>query len=278
MTWPGSFSPVRAVLLLLPLSFVGAFFVWPLLLVLWQSVSGPTLGLSNYIRILNEAPNLAILLRTLLIAASVTLTCLAVAYPLAFFIARQRGVVLQLLIAVLLTPLWTSVVIRSYAWMILFQRNGVVNRALVSTGLVGEPVQILQSLTAVEIAMVHILLPFMVLPLLASMQAVDETLLHAARILGAPPRRLLLRVYLPLTKAGVGNGVTLVFITALGFYITPALLGGGSGMMAAVLIEQQVSTYFNWPLASALATVLMLLTVASYSLYGLLTRTARPGA
>ena len=265
---------LRSRLLLLgsPVLFLLVFFVWPLLVVTRQSVPGLQAGAANYLRVLTEPPYLLVLFRTLGIAGTVTAACLVLAYPLAAFIAWQEGIRLKLLVALVLTPLWTSVVIRSYAWMILFQRNGVVNQALTGLGLADEPVQILQTLPAVEIAMVHILLPFMVLPLLASMRGIDRTLLRAGQVMGAPPWRLFVRVFLPLTRHGVANGVTLVFITALGFYVTPALLGGGRGTMMAMLIEQQVSTYFDWPLASALATLLMAVTVIIYGLYSWLAR------
>jgi putative spermidine/putrescine transport system permease protein/mannopine transport system permease protein len=176
------------------------------------------------------------------------------------------------MIGLIVASLWTSAVIRSYAWMILFQRYGIVNQALVALGLADAPVRILQTTTAVTIGMVHILLPFMLLPLITTMRRIDPTLLRAGRILGAGPVRLFLRVYLPLSLPGVNAGVALVFITSLGFFITPSLLGGGRTNMAAMIIEQEANTYLDWPLASAIATILLIFTVAIYLAYGRLAR------
>ncbi|MDR5758950.1 ABC transporter permease [Caballeronia sp. LZ035] len=259
-------------MLALPAAFFLVFFVWPVLRVIARSFLEPSVGLSNYRTIVHQAPFLSVLAQTFAIAASVTAICLLLAYPLAFFISRQRGFVVKLATGLIMLPLWTSVVIRSYAWMVLFQRDGMVNQVLLKTGIVDAPVRILQTVIAVEVGMVYVLLPFMVLPILAAMRNVDLNLLQMGRVLGAPPLRLFLRVYVPLTASGVTAGVTLVFITALGFYVTPALLGGSKGTMAAVLIADQASTYFNWPLASALATVLMFATIAVYFTYHRLTR------
>jgi putative spermidine/putrescine transport system permease protein/mannopine transport system permease protein len=265
-------SRLYALLLLIPSTFFAIFFVWPVVRVVLRSVLEPTIGLSNYKQILYQPPFLSILVQTFVIAASVTVICLILAYPLAYFISRQKGVVLKLSAGLILLPLWTSVVIRSYAWMVLFQRDGLLNDIFIRAGFIDEPIRILQTVVAVEVGMIHILLPFMILPILASMRSVDPTLLQMGRVLGAAPLSLFLRVYVPLTLPGITAGVTLVFITALGFYVTPALLGGSKGTMAAVLIAEQASTYFNWPLASALATVLMLATAASYFAYNRLTR------
>ncbi len=264
----------RGYLLLLPLPccFLAVFFIWPLLRVVLRSLLEPQPGFANYDKVLFSGPYLHILLYTLEIAALVTAICLLVAYPVAALTARMRGLALRLMIGLIVASLWTSAVIRSYAWMILFQRYGIVNQALVALGLADAPVRILQTTTAVTIGMVHILLPFMLLPLITTMRRIDPTLLRAGRILGAGPVRLFLRVYLPLSLPGVNAGVALVFITSLGFFITPSLLGGGRTNMAAMIIEQEANTYLDWPLASAIATILLIFTVAIYPAYGRLAR------
>jgi ABC-type spermidine/putrescine transport system permease subunit I len=264
----------RGYLLLLPLpcGFLAVFFVWPLLRVVLRSVLEPQPGLSNYDKVLFSGPYLHILLYTLEIAALVTTICLLIAYPVAALTARMRGHALHLMTGLIVASLWTSAVIRSYAWMILFQRYGIVNQALVALGIADAPVRILQTTTAVAIGMVHILLPFMLLPLIATMRRIDPTLLRAGRILGAGPVRLFLRVYLPLSLPGVHAGGALVFITSLGFFITPSLLGGGRTNMAAMIIEQEADTYLDWPLASAIATILLFFTLAIYLTYGRLAR------
>jgi ABC-type spermidine/putrescine transport system permease subunit I len=259
----------RGYLLLLPLpcGFLTLFFVWPLLRVVLRSVLEPRPGFANYAKVLFSGPFLQILVYTLEIAALVTVMCLLIAYPVAALTARMNGLSLRLMTGLIVASLWTSAVIRSYAWMILFQRFGVVNQALLALGLADAPVRILQTTTAVAIGMVHILLPFMLLPLIATMRRIDPTLLRAGRILGAGPIRLFLRVYLPLSLPGVNAGVALVFITSLGFFITPSLLGGGRTNMAAMIIEQEANTYLDWPLASAIATVLLVFTLAIYLAY-----------
>jgi ABC-type spermidine/putrescine transport system permease subunit I len=259
-------------LLPLPCGFLAVFFIWPLLRVVLRSVLEPRPGFANYDKVLFSGPYLQILFYTLEIAALVTAICLLVAYPVAALTARMRGLKLRLMTGLIIASLWTSAVIRSYAWMILFQRYGIVNQALIALGLADAPVRILQTTAAVAIGMVHILLPFMLLPLITTMRRIDPTLLRAGRILGAGPVWLFLRVYLPLSRPGVNAGVALVFITSLGFFITPSLLGGGRTNMAAMIIEQEADTYLDWPLASAIATILLVLTLAIYLTYGRLAR------
>jgi ABC-type spermidine/putrescine transport system permease subunit I len=261
-----------ALLLLFPCAYLAIFFIWPLARVVLRSVREPTPGLGNYARVLFTGPYLHILIYTLEVAALVTVVCLLIGYPVAAITAKLRGLPLRLMTALIVGSLWMSAVIRSYAWMILFQRYGVVNQMLVALGLADAPVRILQTMTAVTIGMVHILLPFMLLPLIAAMRRIDPSLLRAGRILGANPVRLFLRVYLPLSLPGVTAGTMLVFITALGFFITPSLLGGGRTMMAAMIIEQEADTFLDWPMASAIATVLLIFTLFLYLVYGRLTR------
>ncbi|HLJ18937.1 MAG TPA: ABC transporter permease [Stellaceae bacterium] len=261
-----SWSPRREYgwLIVPPIVFLTIFLLVPLFRIVLRSVAEPTLTLSNYVRVFEDTAYIRTFSYTVEVAASVTVLCLVIGYPLAYAIARSRGAARKLMSILVLLPLWTSVVIRSYAWLILFQRKGVLNELLISVGLIREPLDILQTSVAVEIGMVHILLPVMILPLVASMMAVDPTLLRAGRVLGASPFKLFTRVYFRLTLPGVSAGSALVFISALGFFITPSLLGGARNAMAAVAIEQAVSVFFDWPLASALSTVLLLVTVGIY--------------
>lgn len=261
-----------ALLLLFPSAYLAVFFLWPLARVVIRSLVDPKPGFGAYTKVLFTGPYLYILFYTLEVAALVTAVCLLVGYPVAAITARMRGWRLRLMTALIVGSLWMSAVIRSYAWMILFQRFGVVNQMLVALGFTDQPVRILQTMTAVTIGMVHILLPFMLLPLIATMRRIDPNLLRAGRILGANPVRLFLGVYLPLSLPGVQAGTMLVFITALGFFITPSLLGGGRTMMAAMLIEQEVDIFLDWPTACAVATVLLLFTIALYLVYTRLTR------
>ena len=262
-----TFQRGNALLLLPPGLFLIVFFFWPLLRVVVRSFVEPQLGLENYATVFGAGPYLRVLWSTIEVAGLVTLLCLLLAYPLAYFVSRAHGRRLKLLMVFVLVPLWTSVVIRSFGWMIVFQRQGVLNEALQSLGLTEAPVTFLPGPLAVYVGMVHIMLPFMILPLVASMRGIDRTLLRAADVLGAPPYRRFLEVFLPLSLPGVSAGVALVFMTSLGFFITPALLGGPRMLMAAVLIEEKANVQLDWGLACALATTLLLITTAIYLLY-----------
>jgi ABC-type spermidine/putrescine transport system permease subunit I len=264
---PWLISRRYAWLLAAPALFLLVFFLWPLIRVVVRSFVDPSLGLSNYSQILASPVHLQVLWNTVTTAAIVTVLCLLIAYPVAFAMARAKGAKLQIMAAFVIVPLWTSVVIRSYAWMVVFQRRGVLNDALSALGVVSEPVRFLPGSFALNVGMVHIMLPFMILPLLANMRAIDGSLLRVAEVMGANPLQSFLRVFLPLSFPGISAGALLVFMMSLGFYITPALLGGPRHMMAAVLIEQQANGLLNWGLASALSTVLLAVTIAIYLVY-----------
>jgi ABC-type spermidine/putrescine transport system permease subunit I len=259
-------------MLALPCLLLAVFFVWPMVMVLLRSFTDPTLNLDSYVEIFSRPAYLRVLRNTLVVAASVTIVCLLISYPVAAVIAGFRGGLLNLCFALILIPFWTSTVIRTYAWMVLFQRKGVLNGFLQQIGLIDEPLELMHNFIGVQIGMVHVLLPFMILPLLATLRGIDPVYMRAAGVLGANPLRAFLHVYLPLSMPGVSAGVMLVFITALGFFITPALLGSERQMMIAMLIEQQVSVLVNWPLASALATLLLAVTIGIYLVYERLQR------
>jgi putative spermidine/putrescine transport system permease protein/mannopine transport system permease protein len=259
-------------LLIPPGIFLLLLFVWPLATVVYQGLFQPVFGFGNYATILASTTHLRVLLYTFELAAEVTLICLVISYPVAYTMSRAGDNMLHVSLAIVLIPFWTSVVIRTYAWSALFQRHGLVNDLLIQAGIVDEPVKFIYSNTGVLIGMVQILLPFMILPLLNAMRRMDITLLRAAEVLGANPLRVLLHVYIPLSMPGVTAGVLLVFISAIGFYVTPAVLGGPQQMMIAVLIEQYITRTLNWPLASALATILLLATTVLYLIYERATR------
>lgn len=265
-------SPSRgyAAFLLAPAAFLAVFFVWPLLRVISRSFTEPILGLQNYQRIADNSFYLKVFGNTLLTATMVTASCLLLAYPLAYAMATSARLGKGLM-ACVLVALWTSAVIRAYAWLILFQRSGVVNEAMMGLGWITEPVQLLQTPFAVQTAMVHILLPLVVLPLYSTMRNIDATLLRAAAVLGTKPAQVFFRVYLPLSMPGIQSGGLLVFITALGFFIVPSLLGGTGSTMIAVLIEQQASEVLDWAIASALSALLLIATTLIYIAYASIT-------
>lgn len=247
---------VPAMLLLL------ALFAVPLLRLLALSVEGGSLA--AYERALTSELYLRVIFETFKIAAIVTLLTLALGYPVAYVMATS-GRVWQLVgIAFVLLPFWTSILVRTYAWMVMLGRNGVVNRALIGWGVIDSPLPLLNNLAGVLIGMVHVLLPYMILPVFNAVKKVDPNLVLAAEGLGAPRWRAFLRITLPLTMNGVAAGVTLVFTLSLGFFITPALLGGGRVVMIANLIEEQVRELLNWAFAGALSAILLALTLAAF--------------
>jgi ABC-type spermidine/putrescine transport system permease subunit I len=260
-----------------PVIFAALFFIVPMTTLLVRSVTDPAIGLGNYHRVFFTGPYLRVLWLTLETATIVAILCLLLAYPFAFVMTRTRGSLLRIMGAVVLVPLWTSVVIRSYGWMVVFQRRGILNQALVATGLSDDAITFIPGSLAVHVGMVHIMLPFMILPLAASMRAIDQSLLSAASVMGATPTQGFLRIFLPLSLPGVAAGCALVFMMSLGFFITPALLGGPRHMMAAVLIEQQANALLDWGLASALSAVLLVVTTAIYLVYVRVTQGTRRG-
>ncbi len=265
-----------AVLLLPPGLFLAVFFLWPLIRVVLRSLLEPHPGLANYGRVFGEAAFARALSNTIETAGVVTVLCLVIAYPLAYAIARADGRRLKLFMIFVLVPLWTSAVIRSFGWMIVFQRQGVLNDLLLALGITHSRLTLLPGSLAVHVGMVHIMLPFMILPLIAGMRGIDLNLMRAADVLGAPPRRRFLEIFLPLSLPGVSAGVAIVFMTSLGFFITPALLGGARHTMAAVLIEEEANVQLDWPLASALATTLLIVTTVLYLVYLRLMRRSLP--
>ena len=217
-----------------------------------------------------------VLARSLWISLLVTGACLALGWPLAWLIATTRGWAGTLLLGAVLLPFWISLVVRTAAWMVLLQREGVVNAALGGLGI--GPLPLMMNRFAVVLAMVHILLPFMVLPLVAAFRGLDPALPRAAASLGAPPWRVFRRVTLPLCLPGIAAGCILVFIQALGFYVTPALLGGPSDQMLAWFVGFYATRSVNWGLAAALSLLLLVAVGVCVALYGRLAGFRRPGA
>ncbi|WP_019939504.1 ABC transporter permease [Bordetella sp. FB-8] len=205
--------------------------------------------------------------RTFLISLVVTLLTLALGYPLAYWISRLPRRKANLVMICVLIPFWTSILVRIAAWIVLLQREGLVNKALMHLGLIETPFDLLFNRVGVYIAMTHILLPFMLLPVYSVMQSVPGTYQRAAISLGSHPFAAFWRVYVPQTYPGVGAGTLLVFIMAIGYYITPALLGGASDQMISYYIAYFTNETINWGMASALGFILLLGTLLLYSLY-----------
>jgi len=209
----------------------------------------------------------AVLGRTLWIAAMVTLMCLLLGYPVAYVIAAQPPGRAAVLLFLVLLPFWTSLLVRTLAWVVLLQKEGVLNSLLLSLGIVNEPLKMIFNRFAVYVAMVHVLLPFMVLPLYSVMRAIPPSYVRAASSLGARPFTAFRRVYLPQTLPGIGAGCLMVFIQALGYYITPALVGGADDQMISYFIAFYASRTVNWGMAAALSIMLLTATLALYAVY-----------
>ena len=205
--------------------------------------------------------------RTLWIALVVTLACIMLGYPVAYMIATAPPRLAKILILLVLLPFWTSLLVRTAAWVIVLQKSGIVNDALIGLGLVNEPLALIFNRTGVYISMVHILLPFMILPLYSVMKGIPGDHVRAAASLGATPRSAFLGVYFPQTVPGLAAGCLLVYVIALGFYITPMLIGGGSDQMLAYLIAEFATNTANWGLAGALAMLLLICIAVLYPLY-----------
>ena len=214
-----------------------------------------------------EAAFSAILLRTFSISAVVTLVCILIGYPLAYWLSTLSARRANLMMILVLLPFWNSVLVRIAAWIVLLQTNGLVNRFLMFTGLTDSPVPLLFNRLGVVIAMVHILLPFMILPLFSVMKSVPPNFVRAAVSLGSSPMAAFFRIYVPQTYPGIAAGGLLVFITSIGYYVTPALLGGAGDQMLSYYVAQYTNVEINWGMACALGSVLLITTLALYSVY-----------
>jgi ABC-type spermidine/putrescine transport system permease subunit I len=201
------------------------------------------------------------------IALQVTFFVLLIGYPLAYALNRARGLAFSLIIIAIVLPYFTSVIVRTYAWMVLLGRNGLINQVLLGLGLVSEPLELMYNRLGVVIGMTYVLLPYMVLTLYAAMKAVDPRLLLAAEGMGASGLGVFLRVFLPLTMHGVIAGSLIVFILGIGFFVTPALMGGPSDIMIAMLIEREIELTQNWPVAAMMTVVLLVVTLVLYAVY-----------
>jgi len=268
---PAASAAWRGVLPLAPLLvFLLVFFVYPVAQVLSLSLAP---GASPYRELLTAPVYRAVLWRTFHVSLTVTLLCLGLGYPVAYTAAAARRPWAGLVLTLAVMPFWISVLGRSFTWLVLLQRNGVVNQALQGLGLTREPLPLVYNAFGVYLGMVHVLLPFMILSLYSVLRGIDGALLRAAAGLGATEWQAFRHVYLPLSLPGVAAGAVLVFAMGLGFFITPALLGGGQLTLIAMLIETNVHATLDWPLASALSVVLLaataLVLVPSYRAFRL---------
>jgi ABC-type spermidine/putrescine transport system permease subunit I len=254
------------VLLVAPLLlFMLVFYALPVIAMLSRSIAEPSWTLANYERLPSDTVFVNVFSTTLRTAIVVTSGTLVLGYPVAMALVRPGRWAGVALIVVLL-PFWTSILVRSYAWMVLLGRRGLVNEALLAGGIIDHPLRLLNTSIAVHIAMIHILLPYMILPIANALRQIDPSLPRAAAGLGATPLQILRQITLPLSMPGVAAGVLLVFVLSLGFYITPALVGGARDMTVSMLIAQQVDQ-LNWPYAACLATALLVVSLLIMALF-----------
>ena len=218
---------------------------------------------------------LDIFARTFWMGLVITCICLVLAYPLAYLLANLPARQSNLLMILVLLPFWTSVLVRVAAWIVLLQSGGLINSALISMGLIDKPLELVFNRTGVYISMVHILLPFMILPIYSVMKGISPTYMRAAISLGCHPFASFWRVYFPQTYAGVGAGCLLVFIIAIGYYITTALLGSPNDQMVSYFVAFYTNTSINWGMATALGGLLLLATVVLYLIYNWLVGASR---
>jgi ABC-type spermidine/putrescine transport system permease subunit I len=258
------------VLLVAPLVvYMLVFYALPLTFMLLRGVSDPTWTLENFQRLAGDTVFLSVFWTTLRTALAVTAGALLLGYPVALAMSRLGRSGARLVLIIVLLPFWTSVLVRSYAWMVLLGRKGLINEILIAAGLIDAPLKLLNTPLAVHVAMIHILLPYMILPIASVLRQMDAALPRAAAGLGATPRSVFAQVILPLSMPGVAAGVLLVFVLSLGFYITPALVGGPRDFMLSMLIAQQVDL-LNWPYAACLSATLLAATLLMIAMFRLL--------
>jgi putative spermidine/putrescine transport system permease protein len=245
-------------LVLVPLAALAVLYLYPLATVLWLSVTEPRPGLQNYARLAESAALQRILWNTARISTITTVVALIAGYAIAYALVHMTGRRRTVMLAALLASFWLSVLIRSFAWLTLLQSRGIVNSSLMGLGLIDGPLPLVRNEFGVILGMVHYMIPYAALPIYASMHAMDQRLVPAARSMGASGWQAFRSVFLPLSLPGVLSAAVLCFIFALGFYVTPALLGGGRVIMIAEYIAVQIQETLNWGLGTMLATTLLL--------------------
>lgn len=252
--WGSLMAPLLVFLLLV--------FVTPLVMILARSFTDPEPGVQNYRDFFGSPVYADVLVNTFRISGIVTLLTLVLGFPYAYLMTLASPFWRGVMLVAVLVPFWTSLLVRTFAWVLMLNNTGVVNEFLLSVGLIDEPLALIRNQTGVIIGMVQVMLPYAVLPMYATMRSVDRRLVQAAEGLGAHPVFAFWRIYAPLTAPGVVAALLLVFISSIGFYVTPALLGGPKDVMIGELIVQQLSAVLRWGFASALAVILLLATGA----------------
>ncbi|MGV2066485.1 ABC transporter permease [Agrobacterium sp. 22-226-1] len=256
----GNFTATLPALVLLVL-----FFVVPVLILLSRSVTEPVLGFGNYAALLGSSTYLKIFFNTFAVSALVTVVSLAIGFPVAWALAIMPARLASIVFAILLLSMWTNLLARTYAWMVLLQRTGVVNKTLMGLGIIDQPLALVNNLIGVTIGMTYIMLPFIIIPLYGVIRKIDPAILQAAALCGATRFQALTRILIPLAAPGMISGALMIFVMSLGYFVTPALLGGTANMMLAELIAQFVQSLVNWGMGGAAALVLLVVTLTLYA-------------
>ena len=249
------------------LVYLVIFYAYPMAQMIGRSFFDPAFTLNHYLDFFRKPAFTTVMFNTFSIALSATLLALVLGYPIAYLLTMVSARTAQMLVLLIVIPFWISTLVRTYAWMVLLGRNGIINQLLARIGLISSPLPLMHNRLGVYVGMLNILLPFMILPLYSAMKGIDKNLVKSAQILGAPPWKSFVKVFFPLSLPGVAGGCLLVFIIATGFFITPALLGGPKDTMIALLIQTQVEDFLHWGFASALATILLFITLVFFLIY-----------
>lgn len=231
-------------------------------------VEGEAFSFAHYQRMIDSPAYFKIFYQTFEISIVVTGLALLLGYPLAYLMSQLPRTAANICLILVFIPFWTSLLVRTYAWLVLLQRKGLINSWLLDLGVTDTPIRLVHNYTGTVIGMLHIMLPFLVLPTYNALKSIDRNYLLAAANLGASPVRAFWTVLFPLSLPGVIAGSLLVFILCLGFYVTPALLGGGKVTMVSMQIQQNAALYFDWGAASALGVVLLVATVLIFVVIG----------
>jgi len=239
------------------LALVAVMFAGPLVNILWLSFTDPEPGIANYAALIEKASLQKLLWTTLRVCLITTVLSVVLGYSIAYAMANVVESSRQRMMLFILISFWISVLVRTFSWIMLLGRNGLLNNGLIELGLISEPIAFVRNELGVLIGMVHYMIPYAVLPILAAMQGIDGRVLQASRNLGATPAQTFWRVYLPLTKPGIIAGALLVFILSLGFYVTPAIMGGGKVLMVAEYISVQILITLKWGTAAMLAVLML---------------------
>ncbi|MFL0194957.1 ABC transporter permease [Clostridium sp. WILCCON 0269] len=260
------------ILIVLPVLFILVFTFIPMIGLFKLSIIDESGFTFKYIaQIFTEPIYLQVIWLTLKTSFIVTVISIVLAYPVAYFIIRTKSSRLKKIILMLIMiPFWISLLVRTFSWIIILQDQGILNTFLKNIGLIKQPLNLLYNTTSVTIGMTHVLFPYMVLNVYAVMSNIDTQLVEVAQIMGARPTKAFWQIFFPLSVPGILSGSILVFVLALGYFITPSLLGGSKNMLVSTLIQNNISATLNWPLASALALVLFIITMGLLAVLALL--------